>query len=100
MRRVVVMLRPTRNRVVNRSSVGKTEKSSTVRTYMVIIRMVKDRAMFTPMSVSTTGVGSGMIISAMTMTSRKTMLMSLWRVTTPTAERAVVNRLIRVCPCC
>ena len=89
MRRVVVMLRPTRNRVVNRSSVGKTEKSSTVRTYMVIIRMVKDRAMFTPMSVSTTGVGSGMIISAMTVTSRKTMLMSLWRVT----------RLIRVCPC-
>ena len=88
---MVVMLRPTRNRVVNRSSVGKTEKSSTVRTYMVIIRMVKDRAMFTPMSVSTTGVGSGMIISAM--------LMSLWRVTTPTAERAVVNRLIRVCPC-
>lgn len=54
---MVVMLRPTRNRVVNRSSVGKTEKSSTVRTYMVIIRMVKDRAMFTPMSVSTTGRG-------------------------------------------
>ena len=93
------MLSPTRNRVVNRSMVGKTEKSSAVRTYIDIMSMMNDRAMFAPMSVSTSGVGRGTIISPMTVTSRKTTLMSLWRVTTPTAELAVENRLICVCPC-
>ena len=76
-RRVVVMFRPTRNSVVNSSMVGKEENSSGVLTYMVIIMMAKDRARLAPMSVSTRAVGRGMIIRAMTATSRPTRARSL-----------------------
>ena len=92
-RRVVVMFRPTRNRVVNSSMVGKDENSSGVLTYMVIIMMAKDRARFAPMSVSTRAVGRGMIIRAMTATSRPTRARSLCFVVRETMWRASENRL-------
>ncbi len=88
------MFSPTRNSVVKSSMVGKEEKSSAVFTYMDIMSMRNDNVMFTPMSVSTRGVGRGTIISATTTTSSMTMVMSLWRVMRPTPRDAFSIKLM------
>ena len=80
MSRVVVMFRPTRKSVVNSSMVGNTENCSGVFTYIDIISMRNEIVRFMPISVSTMGVGSGMIISVITRTSSATIVMSLCRV--------------------
>ena len=73
------MLSPTRKSVVKRSMVGKTENSSGVFTYIAIISMRNESVRFAPISVSTSGVGNGMIMSAITTTMRTTMATSLCR---------------------
>lgn len=98
MRRVVVMLRPTRKSVVKSSMVGKTEKSRMDFTYIDIISITNESAMLAPMSVSTSGVGSGRIIRAMTTTSSSTMARSLCRVTAPTAVLARASMLMNGLP--
>ena len=92
------MFNPTRNSVVNSSMVGKEENSSGVLTYIVIIMMAKERARFAPMSVSTSAVGMGMIIRAMTATNRPTSARSLCLVVADTMLRALENRLTGALP--
>ncbi len=92
------MLRPTRKSVVKSSMVGKTEKSRMDFTYIDIISITNESAMLAPMSVSTSGVGSGRIIRAMTTTSSSTMARSLCRVTAPTTVLARASMLMNGLP--
>ena len=70
------------------SIVGKTENSRGVLTYIAIISMRNESVRFAPISVSTSHVGSGMIISMITTTSSVTIAMSLCRVILETIEAA------------
>ncbi len=72
-----MIFKPTLKSVVNKSIVGKTEKSKAVFTYMDIMSIKNESDMFIPISVSTRGVGKGTIIRAITTTIKNTILISL-----------------------
>ena len=70
------MFRPSRNRVISRSRVGKTENSSGSLVYSETSRMMSAPAILTVMRPSRISSGNGMIIIASTATTTTASMMS------------------------
>ena len=99
MRRVVVMLSPTRKSVVKRSIVGKDENSRGDFTYIAIMSIMKEIVRLAPMKVSTSAVGIGRIMSVTTMTRSATIARSLWRVIVSATRPAFRRNVMVRSPC-